>query len=343
MPTERHRFIRLLFDEYIAMYAARDARLLTRLSDDFSGFSATGDTLIKGRSRWEEVLLQDFARHSGPIAVDVLDFHPQDLAPDLVVATALVSIHTQPLPPEGGATQDGVAPVAMSAPALRLVLVLRREAGEEWRLAHTSLSAAGASAVGGDATLQGLHARHRELQDALDARTQALKQSQARVAQLMHTDAITGLPNRRHAEAMLATAWASAQRASTPLAVVLLDVQGFKDFNARYGRLAGDTCLQALALAFSQLAAQDARGAVAVRWDGDLFMLLMPGTDEAGAQQLAQRAKAAVDALALPHEGAAHARVTVRVGVAATQPQRDQLAQELVRAADRALQNARQG
>ena len=323
----------MLFDETIAMYAHRDAGLLTRFSEAFCGFTAHGDQLVKGRSRWVDLTLQDFAQRPDRLRIETVDFHPQDLGPDLVAATGCLHIH-RPLP-------DG----QVTSQTVRLVLVFRLEAPDDWRIVHSSSSVPqGSYVAGSDTPADELQARNRDLQTQLDAHTQALADAQMRIHQLLHTDALTGLPNRRHAEALLSAAWASAQRSVTPLALVMVDVDAFKDFNTRYGRLAGDRCLQAVALALSQLAAQDPRGAVAVRWEGDVFMLVLPGAEEAVAHGFAQRAVAAISALSLPHEGAVPARVCASLGVACSgPPQRDQTPQELLRALDRAVLQAKEG
>ncbi|MFN7856779.1 MAG: GGDEF domain-containing protein [Acidovorax sp.] len=333
MPTERQRLIRMLFDEAIAMYANRDGGLLARFSEEFSGFTASGEQLVKGRSRWVDLTLQDFAQAPDRLRIETVDFHPQDLAPDLVAATGFLRIHRPS--PDGPVTSQTV----------RLVLVFRLEATDDWRIVHSSISAPhGTYVARSDTPVDELHGRNRDLQAQLEARTQALADAQTRISQLLHTDVLTGLPNRRHAEALLSAAWASAQRSVSPLALVMVDIDAFKDFNTRYGRLAGDSCLQAVALALSQLAAQDPRGAVAVRWEGDVFMLLLPGADEAVAHAFAQRIEAAISALALPHEGAsAQARVCASLGVACIgTPQREQIPQDLLRAVDRAVRQAKE-
>ncbi len=72
-------------------------------------------------------------------------------------------------------------------------------------------------------------------------------------------------------------------------------------------------------------------------------MVLLPGADASAALEVAQHIQQAIQALALPHEGAPHDIVTVSFGVASMAPQREQLAEELVRRADRAMYRAKQG
>ena len=171
---------------------------------------------------------------------------------------------------------------------------------------------------------------------------QALAQANERLQQISHTDGLTGIANRRRFDEALAHEWARAQRARTPLSLVMLDVDRFKHFNDHYGHLAGDACLQALALTLAQTAARR-EGDLAARFGGEEFMVLLPATDGGAALEVARHLQQAIHALALPHEGVPLGRVTVSFGVASVVPERGQAPQELVRRADQALYRAKQG
>jgi diguanylate cyclase (GGDEF)-like protein len=123
----------------------------------------------------------------------------------------------------------------------------------------------------------------------------------------------------------------------------MLDVDLFKHFNDHYGHLAGDACLQALAAALSQQAGAGREGELAARFGGEEFVVLLPGSDLYAAAEVARRIQQTLVQLALPHEGSPHGIVTVSFGVVSLQHQRDQLPEELVRQADRALYRAKQG
>ncbi|RYF53593.1 MAG: GGDEF domain-containing protein, partial [Comamonadaceae bacterium] len=183
--------------------------------------------------------------------------------------------------------------------------------------------------------------RNRELEALVHERTQALAQANQRLELLSNTDGLTGIANRRHFDEALAHEWARAQRSHSPLALIMLDVDVFKHFNDHYGHLAGDACLQALALTLVQTGARR-DGDLAARFGGEEFVVLLPGTDLQAAAEVARQIQAAILQLALPHEGAPAGIVTVSFGVASLAPQRDQLPQELVRHADRAMYRAKQ-
>ena len=93
MHSDRHRKIRSLFEEYIEMYAARDDRLTTRFSENFSGYTGSGDFLVKDREEWVKITRQDFAQVQERIRIEMLDLSLQDLSADVVVTTAFFHIH----------------------------------------------------------------------------------------------------------------------------------------------------------------------------------------------------------------------------------------------------------
>ena len=330
MSPERQRLIRLLFDEYIEMYAARDARLVTRFSENFSGFAGSSDRLVKGRSEWVEVTLQDFAQVSGRIGIDVVDLFPQDLSDDVVAATAFFHIHL-PIPDALFARETA-----------RLVLVFRHE-GDDWKIAHSSISIPFGIARAGEVyPVDQLKEHNRELQALVEERTQALALANQQLQLISNTDGLTGIANRRHFDQTLAHEWARAQRGQTPLSLIMLDVDVFKHFNDHYGHLAGDKCLQALALTLAQTGGRR-EGDLVARFGGEEFVVLLPASDTQAAMDVAHQIQHAIQAMALPHEGAPFGIVTVSFGVATVVPQRDQAPEELVRRADRAMYRAKQG
>ena len=127
MATERQRLIRSLFDEYVEMYTSRDDRLTSRFSDNFSGYAGSSDQLIPDKEAWIRITRRDFAQIPGRIRFEMLNLALQDLAADVVVATAFFHIH---LPdPES----------ILSRETARLVLIFRHEESE-WKIAHSGIS-----------------------------------------------------------------------------------------------------------------------------------------------------------------------------------------------------------
>jgi hypothetical protein len=88
-----------LFNEYIEMYAARDERLTTRFSQNFTGYPGSGSQLIHNREEWIRITRQDFAQVPGRVRIEMLDHRAAGPQPtDVVVATAFFHIHL----PSGG-------------------------------------------------------------------------------------------------------------------------------------------------------------------------------------------------------------------------------------------------
>ena len=93
MATERQRLIHSLFEEYVEMYTSRDDRLTSRFSDNFSGYAGSSDQLITDKEEWIRITRRDFSQVPGRIRFEMLDLALQDLAKDVVVATAFFHIH----------------------------------------------------------------------------------------------------------------------------------------------------------------------------------------------------------------------------------------------------------
>ena len=112
------------------------------------------------------------------------------------------------------------------------------------------------------------------------------------IRDLSLTDPLTGLPNRRHMEMVLATEIEAARR-GRPLTVVLLDLDDFKGYNDEHGHRAGDDALRE----FAELLAAETRAMnLAVRYGGDEFLIIMSEAEKEGAQRLVERIAARVSA-----------------------------------------------
>lgn len=327
MPTERHQQIRALFDDYIALYAARDDRLTSYFSENFSGYTGGGDSLVKDRDEWIRITRQDFAQVPGQLRIELLDLSLQDLADEVVVVTAFFHIHL-PVPEH-----------ILSRETARLVLVFRRE-GADWKIAHSGISIPYYLVRRGEIyPIDGLSERNRELETLVGERTAALKIANDQLEALSNTDGLTGIANRRSFDSGLAQEWKRGQRAGSSLALLLIDVDRFKHFNDRYGHLAGDDCLRAL----GQILAKEGRrpGDLVARYGGEEFVVLLPGTSLPDALERARHTQQAVWSLAIEHAGTPAGIVTVSLGVAVQIPSRQQSPDDLLRHADQALYQAK--
>ncbi len=128
-------------------------------------------------------------------------------------------------------------------------------------------------------------------------------------------DVLTGLANRRSFDESLEREWYRGRRSADPLALLMIDVDHFKRFNARYGRAAGDACLRFVAQALVGIGLRTAD--LVARYGGGEFAVLLPQTSRSGAEQVARSVLDAVAALGLAHDASLTSlQVTVSVGVA---------------------------
>jgi diguanylate cyclase (GGDEF)-like protein len=149
-------------------------------------------------------------------------------------------------------------------------------------------------------------------------------------------DELTGLPNRRQCEDRLANELARVDRFGGPLAVVVADLDWFKDVNDRYGHPAGDTVLREFAILLGETVRDvDLAG----RWGGEEFILILPGTDLEGGAELAERVRVALAGRIVLAADGTPTPVTASFGVAATPPAKT--ASELFAAADAAMYEAK--
>ncbi len=125
----------------------------------------------------------------------------------------------------------------------------------------------------------------------------------------------------------------------TPVTVLVIDVDHFKEFNDASGHPAGDACLKTIAAAVATPC--DVAGGLVCRWGGEEFLVLLPDCDDVRAADIAHLTLEAVRNVALPHTAAPSGRVTVSIGVATAVPKADLAPDELVARADRALYAAK--
>ena len=152
------------------------------------------------------------------------------------------------------------------------------------------------------------------------------------------TDGLTQLPNRRQLEDSLALELSRAERFGGQLALVVADLDDFKQVNDRYGHLAGDDVLRAFATVLRDSVREID---VPARYGGEEFALLLPETDLEGGERVAERVRAAIASHPVKTFPGALVTVTASFGVAAypSSPSQD----ALFAAADRALYRAKAG
>jgi len=166
-----------------------------------------------------------------------------------------------------------------------------------------------------------------------------LTEANAALEALSLHDDLTGLANRRYFDAYLADQVAVAHRHKRMLALVLCDVDHFKQYNGRHGHQAGDECLKQVALALRSCCRRPAD--MAARYGGEEFALILPDTDPAGAALIAEAARAAIASLGLAGAHSSLRGVTISGGITALIPGDAIEGRDFIRAADEALFEAK--
>lgn len=182
---------------------------------------------------------------------------------------------------------------------------------------------------------RGVNARTRELERRIAERTGELEAANRRLTELAVVDGLTGIANRHAMERALQRGWQRCGERGEPLAVVMADVDHFKDFNDNHGHQAGDMQLRRVAAAL----ADEVSGVdeLAVRYGGEEFVLILPGVGREDAlqraEQVRQRAARAMAEAGMP--GSISLGVAVRIPAAGGDPA------QLVHCADLALYRAK--
>lgn len=164
--------------------------------------------------------------------------------------------------------------------------------------------------------------------------------AQDKLENLAQKDGLTGLANRRAFDDRLKGDWSLAQRTQTPVGLLFIDVDHFKQFNDIYGHQVGDDCLKAVA---KSIAEQSLRPSdLPARYGGEEFTIILPGVPLKDTMHVAERVRKAVFDLNWQHTGnSAAERVTISIGVANLIPTDELQSDILIEIADKALYQAK--
>ena len=165
---------------------------------------------------------------------------------------------------------------------------------------------------------------------------------QKELQDLSFKDGLTGVANRRRFDALLDVEWNAARRNQLPLSLIMFDIDYFKQYNDRYGHIQGDDCLKRVAQALKSGATRP-RDFFA-RYGGEEFALVLPETDERGAEKVARRCRDALEAEGIAHETSLVEKlVTVSIGVGSIVPPLDGQLMQFIEEVDKRLYRAKLG
>lgn len=136
---------------------------------------------------------------------------------------------------------------------------------------------------------------------------------QSRLEEMATTDKLTGLSNRQAFDLLIPQAISESRRSGSPLCLLMIDIDNFKDVNDSHGHLAGDKVLHAVARAIkASLRASD----IVCRWGGEEFLVALKSTDLAQAQTLAEKIRRTLEAAGVPHK-TTRLSFTTSIGISA--------------------------
>lgn len=178
-----------------------------------------------------------------------------------------------------------------------------------------------------------------ELQQMVSS-LETLKSYAAQVKGMAETDGLTGCYNRRYLDLQIQKELEYARDHNMPLGIILFDIDNFKQFNDRYGHVAGDQCLIKVVKAAKSILKRPTD--MLARYGGEEFMILLPSSHLDDVYPFAEKLREKIMALEIPHKDSPHAGIlTISAGIACWQPPQLMDANNLINRADEALYHAK--
>jgi len=169
---------------------------------------------------------------------------------------------------------------------------------------------------------------------------ESLQQTNIRLQQQNIIDDLTKIANRRHFDEVLEKEWLRAKRLRTPLALLMIDIDFFKQYNDTFGHLKGDECLKQIATVLSYNLNRP--GDFVARYGGEEFCILIPETDLDGAITFAEKVHSAIIELKIDNPGSEVSKyLTISIGIASIVPKHDDSYMDLIYTSDKALYKAK--
>jgi diguanylate cyclase (GGDEF)-like protein/PAS domain S-box-containing protein len=260
-------------------------------------------------------------RYVSPACREILGYEPEQLVGDRVVI----------MHPDDAERVRSMLQSLLDSHAARGSIVYRmRHRDGRWIWVETDLRAFNDPQTGAPG---GIIGASRDI-SARKTVEEQLAGANRRLTLLATEDGLTKLANRRAFDDAISREYGRARRDETNLGLLMIDVDGFKAFNDRYGHPAGDETLRRIAEAITGAISP---GAVAARYGGEEFAVVLPGADEAAAAMVADQIRNLIARLAIEHGDSPLGVVTASFGVAAISRDDGADLVSLLNYADRAL------
>ncbi len=177
------------------------------------------------------------------------------------------------------------------------------------------------------------------LEEEVAERTSELEERNQELSLLSFSDGLTGIANRRKFDEMLLQSWQTEMRYERPVALLMLDIDVFKDYNDFYGHVAGDECLKSIAHYLHTKVRRSSD--LAARYGGEEFVVLIQEPEIDKLMDYADEIRQGIEDLKLEHETSPYKFVTVSIGAAYMVPDMNTEPDTLIELADQMLYEAK--
>lgn len=156
------------------------------------------------------------------------------------------------------------------------------------------------------------------------------------IDEISKIDFVTNLYNRRYFDKIFTEEWENHKRDNDSLAVVMVDIDKFKEYNDIYGHVKGDQCLERISAEIKKVIKET--GDIVSRYGGEEFICLIKNSDLKKGEYIAEKIRKSVEELNIEHKGWPQYKiVTVSIGIAVVKPNLDLIPEAIINMADEAL------
>jgi diguanylate cyclase (GGDEF)-like protein len=160
------------------------------------------------------------------------------------------------------------------------------------------------------------------------------------IERLSMIDQLTNIPNRRCFDDRLQMEWKQAIRDQTPISILMMDIDKFKNINDAYGHQQGDIILKIVAQTFPKAFRRPAD--FAARWGGEEFIALLPNTPMDGAIEIAEKIRSEIENIEIPYYEGVIIKITISIGVNSLIPTHTSSLNAFISNSDKALYAAKE-
>ncbi len=167
-----------------------------------------------------------------------------------------------------------------------------------------------------------------------------LKTLNTQLKQMTYIDTLTKIPNRRYFIERLTIELNRSKRTQSPLTIIMIDIDKFKEYNDNYGHINGDACLQKIASILKNSLKR--KSDFIARYGGDEFIMILPDTHLIGARIIAENSRKNVAKAKIEHKFSTISEyVSITLGIFSEKIPQDMMIEKLINLADSALYTAK--